>query len=243
MLDLILILLEKINNNAYVVVGLIVMIIAYRIYSNNRADYLFRNAYVKKEVYNTFKAQTRGMIFMYAPVTLFTHLIYLYSAYLHKDIEFYPELYVLCYMPLLGLIVIQRIKRVTRKIHVSWMKGSIFLIPGTLFHILYLISVLYKKKNTWILVLIMLGSLILPAIAEFVLMYIISDKDKKMVVLKMKNGKTYHHRYEDVIDDGKGDFVSVRVRKKNGNVGKVIKIRREDIEYQEIYLKKEASMH
>lgn len=194
MLDLILILLEKINNNAYVVVGLIVMIIAYRIYSNNRADYLFRNAYVKKEVYNTFKTQTRGMIF----------IIYLYSAYLHKDIEFYPELYVLCYMPLLGLIVIQRIKRVTREIHVSWMKGSIFLIPGTLFHILYLISVLYKKKNTWILVLIMLDSLILPAIAEFVLMYIISDKDKKMVVLKMKNGKTYHHRYEDVIDDGKG---------------------------------------
>ena len=90
MLDLILILLEKINNNAYVVVGLIVMIIAYRIYSNNRADYLFRSAYVKKEVYNTFKTQTRGMIFMYAPVTLFTHLIYLYSAYLHKDIEFYP---------------------------------------------------------------------------------------------------------------------------------------------------------
>lgn len=38
MLDLILILLEKINNNAYVVVSLIVMIIAYRIYSNNRVD-------------------------------------------------------------------------------------------------------------------------------------------------------------------------------------------------------------
>ena len=54
----------------------------------------------------------------------------------------------------------------------------------------------------------------------------------------MNNGKIYYSRYEDIINEGCSDFVSIRVRNKTGSIKRIIKVRKEDVIEQEIYLEK-----
>ena len=179
MLELVLIILEKLENNIWLATLLLIIAIIYKILIKKRGDYLFRTAYVDKNIYETFKTQTRGMILMCLPVIMLVVFIYHYSVFLYQDSEFNPVLYVTYYIPLLLLIVVQRVRRVVKRLKISWLEGSAILIPGMTYHILYLLLILNARRSIWIIALVILGGAIIPSISQYALMYVFSDKDIK----------------------------------------------------------------
>lgn len=238
MWDLFLLILENFDNNIHLLAGAILLIAGYSIFMKKRGDFLFRTAYVDRKIYEEFGKQLRHMILMYVPTVVLVQILYSVSAYLHKDKAFYPRLYVSFYLPMLCLIIWSQSSKVVRQLQISREFAALMLIPGTLFHVFFLAFILCAKRGIWIIILLMIFGVIVPTLSSHILIYIVSDKDIKMVELKLTSGKVYHNRYSDVIDDGKDEFISVKVRKKNGSVKEIKKIRREDIAEKKIYLKK-----
>ena len=243
MAELFLNLIDKFVDDKWVLLAIFIVLAVYIIFMKKRNDFLLRKAYIDPTIFEEFNRQTKQVGAMFLPTAYCVQIICYYSAYLRGETRFDSTLYPVYYMPMLLIVVLPRIRKVYKTLDVSILTAICLLIPGTLFHILYLVLTVNKEKGILFFVAISFLGIILPIMMHYLLLYMISEKDKKMIKLEMKNGKIYYNRYNDVLDDGKDEYVSIKIRNKNGDIKKIKKVRREDIKEKQIYLEKPSIKH
>lgn len=233
MLDLFLLVVEKLIDEPIPLIIIFGVFLVVTVCLSKRLEYVSGRVYVEKRLNQIMREQYHGIIKMFIFIALFTEVMTRTADKLYKDNKPYNMSFIIYYIPMLCLVVVQRLRKVHKERKECYLKCLIYLLPGISSHILYLVLLACANKGIWIIALITVLGVVAPALLDVGILTIISPKDIKMIKIEMVNGDCYNVKYKDLIKQKNN--VCIRLRDNRGKVTKAIIVKRDDVAKQTIY--------
>ena len=111
---------------------------------------------------------------------------------------------------------------------------GILLLPGVIFYVIYIIGIVMAQKYICVTII----GWIIPIILKYILLYMMSSKDNKMMLVKFNDGRAFNYYYKDVDDNNDEIYMTIKIRNKKGNVIRIKKVKKSDVKEKVIYNQK-----
>lgn len=228
MLELFLLVTEKLVNDPIPLLILLALFGSGYAFLKKRQSYIYQKIYADKVLIKTIRKHFHGMLKMFIPICVGTEVV----VKARGMTESY--MFVACYIPLLLLVICQRMGSIHRERKDSYAKCLLYLCPGISYHTMYIVLLLCANKGIWIIAFIFVLGIVLPGTLDIAIINLLSQKDIKMVRVTMNTGEEYDVEYGDLIKHN--DEVSIRFRDSKRKIKQVIIVKKEDVAKQTVYV-------
>lgn len=233
--NVILKIIEQMGNNVWLLLLFIIILIGYNKFKKEKLNFIFRQVYIDEKILKLVDREFHHMILMFAPIIVVADILYR-AMQERKIIEY--KLYISLILPLLCIVFISSVCKIKEECNNKLIEIGILLLPGVIFYVIYIIGIVMAQKYICVTIIITIIGWIIPIILKYILLYMMSSKDNKMMLVKFNDGRAFNYYYKDVDDNNDEIYMTIKIRNKKGNVIRIKKVKKSDVKEKVIYNQK-----
>lgn len=235
--ELVLLVLEKFQDNTKLFVGLVVFIFFMWFIYIKRINYIVRCAYINPKDFKEIWKHNREMLCMFPIVMCLNHIVGIMEAQLYGENTIHIEIYCIFFVVLTAMCVFRRVGKIVRNTDFGVVISFLYLLPSIVFYSSFVLFVFTADKDTWLFWASFVFAFLSPFL-ELPLFYMLSPKDTKYIKLVLESGEEYDVPFRDALFDNKNGIIAVRKRDDFGQHVQTVKISNDKVKSQELYLRK-----